>query len=260
MVIDIDVQPDISVLGVAVEVRPGLFVVDPLLRAVVPGRGAVVDRKGGHGPENVLLPLDVDVVRDLRRKRFQERFVPALLAAQGVGLGREVFGLRESRAALAAAPEPDAGRDVGGVAPEDHGDLLPDDHDLRDRLFVDLHLDLDPSPESGIPVAFFKRFVAHVGDLQIDRVAENPVAAVDGHDTVEILLDGRAPQRVGLADDRDRSAQQRVVRLLVLDHDDRARRPAEVHEMGGDGEGLERMSPRRVCGGHADKPEKGENQ
>ena len=45
MVIDIDVQPDISVLGVAVEVRPGLFVVDPLLRAVVPGRGAVVDRK-----------------------------------------------------------------------------------------------------------------------------------------------------------------------------------------------------------------------
>ena len=413
----------------------------------MPGRGAVVDRKGGHGPENVLLPLDVDVVRDLRRKRFQERFVPALLAAQGVGLGREVFGLRESRAAPAAAPEPDAGRDVGGVAPaqgvvrlgvglfrggclrverdalplpdvvlriggfeapvallgvaieapglgvadfmparvvpfearaerslqvaaldvtalrlgfdvhhlllfgrvvsqalclgaeilvdphasdirgfevgegvggfraeevfpvdqhpfdllslgvdlvvldldprqlfqqlretvvghgfersrvvdrrvapEDHGDLLPDDHDLRDRLFVDLHLDLDPSPESGIPVALFKRFVAHVGDLQIDRVAENPVAAVDGHDTVEILLDGRAPQRVGLADDRDRSAQQRVVRLLVLDHDDRARRPAEVHEMGGDGEGLERMIPRRVCGGHADKPEKGENQ
>ena len=141
-----------------------------------------------------------------------------------------------------------------------YGDLLPDDHDLRDRLFVDLHFDLDPSPEFGVSVAFFERLVTHVGDLQVDRVAENPVAAVDGHDAVEILLDGRSPQRVGPADERDRGAQQRVVRLLVLDRDDRARRPAEVHGLVREGEGLERMIPRRMCGGHADKPEKGENQ
>lgn len=112
-----DIQSDVASVGVAVEVRPGLFVVDPLLRAAVPECGAVVDRKGGHGPENLLLPLDVDVVRDLRRKRFRERFVPALLAAQGIGFGQEIFGLRGPRAALAAASEPDGGRYVGRVAP-----------------------------------------------------------------------------------------------------------------------------------------------
>lgn len=112
-----DIQSDVASVGVAVEVRPGLFVVDSLLRAAVPECGAVVDRKGGHGPENLLLPLDVDVVRDLRRKRFRERFVPALLAAQGIGFGREIFGLRGPRAALAAASEPDGGRYVGRVAP-----------------------------------------------------------------------------------------------------------------------------------------------
>ena len=112
----------------------------------------------------------------------------------------------------------------------------------------------------------YKKYVeslkAQSGTIYIDNVTNftNPVAAVDGHDTVEILLDGRAPQRVGPADDRDRGAQQRVVRLLVLDRDDRARRPAEVHGLVREGEGLERMIPRRMCGGHADKPEKGENQ
>ena len=31
-----DIQSDVASVGVAVEVRPGLFVVDPLLRAAVP--------------------------------------------------------------------------------------------------------------------------------------------------------------------------------------------------------------------------------
>lgn len=46
-----DIQSDVASVGVAVEVRPGLFVVDSLLRAAVPECGAVVDRKVVMAPK-----------------------------------------------------------------------------------------------------------------------------------------------------------------------------------------------------------------
>ena len=142
-----------------------------------------------------------------------------------------------------------------GVALEDHGDLLAHDHDLCDRLFVDLHLDLDAAPEFGRGESLFIGFVSEVGDLQIDRVAEDAVAFVDGQRAVEILLGGGAPQRVGAAHDRNRGPDQRVFRLLVLDGD---------CDPGAAGAGAEvnprHSAPHDLCGERAGKAEKGDEQ
>ena len=140
-----------------------------------------------------------------------------------------------------------------GVALKDHGDLLAHDHDLGDRLLVDLHFDLDAAPELGRGEPLLIGLVPEVGDLQIDRIAEDAVALVDGERAVEILLGGGAPQRVGAAHDRDRGPDQRVLRLFVLDGDrDSCRAVAAVY--------LRRSAPHGACGDQGGKAEKGGEQ
>ena len=140
-----------------------------------------------------------------------------------------------------------------GVALEDHGDPLAHDHDLGDRLFIDLHSDLDAAPELGRGEPLPVWFVPEVGDFQIDRVAEDAVALVDGQRAVEILFGGGAPQRVCAAHDRNRGSDQRVFRLLVLDGDrDPCRAVAAVY--------LRRSAPHGTCGDQGGKAEKGGEQ
>lgn len=105
------------------------------------------------------------------------------------------------------------------IAPEDHRHPLADHHHLCDRLRVHLHPDGNRVAEFVGGVAFAEVPVADVGDLQIDRVAEDAVACVGGdHLAVVVPLGGGSLQRVAPACDADRGADERIARLAVLDH------------------------------------------